>query len=175
MIDSLFSIPILNLTTSDFKRKKKAIEKVLKKYPEEEKRGLLLSNRSCTDRNLTVAFSEIFKNELDIISKLFKQNIFLKSVWSVSYRKGDFHIPHNHGSIGYAGILYLDYYPKSPPTIYIQPWNNDEDLTHFRHPEVCEGKIVIVPRFLMHFTRPNPISKPKRIVGFDFFLRRIPQ
>ena len=169
MIDSLFSIPILNLTTSDFKRKKKAIEKVLKKYPEKEI-GTLLSNRFGTDKNLTLAFSKIFKNELNCMTRLFKKNILLKAVWSVSYRKGDFHIPHNHGSIGYAGILYLDYYPKSPSTIYIQPWNDDADLTYFRHPEVFEGKIVIVPRFVMHFTKPNPISKPKRIVGFDFLL-----
>ena len=39
---------------------------------------------------------------------------------------------HNHGTIGYANILYLDFPEGSQPTNYIQPWQNiTSDTTMF--------------------------------------------
>ena len=32
--------------------------------------------------------------------------------------------------------------------------------------------MVIVPRFVIHFTKPNISEKKKRIVGFDFLLAK---
>ena len=91
--------------------------------------------------------------------------------WSVTYKKNQFHVPHNHGSTGYAAILYVDMNKTSPVTTYIRPWNNTEtDTTVFTDPPVEEGDLVIVPRFLIHFTNPNKTSFKKRIVSFDFHL-----
>ena len=89
-------------------------------------------------------------------------------VWSVSYKKGDYHIPHNHGSKGYCGILYLNMQKNSPVTSYMQPWNNYNDDSVIYEPKVEEGDIVIVPQFITHFTKPNNLKFKKRIISFDF-------
>ena len=44
-----------------------------------------------------------------LVDKMFKADVAIEDIWSVSYKKGDYHSPHNHGTIGYAGILYLDF------------------------------------------------------------------
>jgi len=171
-MDSLFTIPVLQLKVFNFKKKKKELEKILKHYPEKRDQGMFLSNRNYTDPNLTLKFTEIFREELEKITLEFQRNIGVNEVWSVSYTKGDYHIPHNHGSKGYAGILYLDHYPESPQTIYLQPWNNEEDVNQFRYFKVEEGTMVVVPQFIIHFTKPNLSEKTKRIVGFDFLLTK---
>ena len=105
-----------------------------------------------------------------MITTKFNSKINLKRTWSVTYDKGDYHIAHNHGSLGYAGILYLRMKKGSPGTTYIQPWNNEKDQSVLYEPEVKEGDIMIVPQFLTHFTKPNKLYFKKRIISFDFTL-----
>ena len=167
-VDVLFKIPILNFSIENFKFKQKQIEKVLKQYPEHRLNGPFFSNRGQMDVSFMHTFSDIFKKEFEYISKNLQSNEVLKDIWSNSYKKGDYHIPHNHGSRGYTGILYLRYDDNHhPPTIYFQPWNDVKDVGRFEVPEVKEGSVVIFPSFVQHMSRPNPISKYKRIISFD--------
>ena len=85
----------------------------------------------------------------------------------------NYHVPHNHSSTGYCGILYLDMKPDSPKTTYIQPWNNQEDRSVLYSPEVKPGDIMIVPQHLWHYTEPNKINFKKRILSFDFVLEPV--
>ena len=102
---------------------------------------------------------------------LFKCVDKIKDIWSVSYTKGEYHSPHNHGSIGWAGILYLDLPKDSPVTSYLQPWNDIQNDTSIYHPvKVVEGQIVIVPQFVTHFSPPNKSTKKKRIISWDMEL-----
>jgi hypothetical protein len=113
----------------------------------------------------------IFKIEFFKIKCIyFKYNkkINLYNLWSVSYKKGNYHVPHNHGSKGYCGILYLDMNKNSPKTTYIQPFQTEEDTTKLYKPEVVEGDIMIIPQFIYHYTEPNTINFKKRIISFDF-------
>ena len=103
-----------------------------------------------------------------LINTKYNSKIKLDRAWSVTYNKGDYHVPHNHGSIGYCGILYLDMHKDSPVTTYIQPWNDENDRTKLYKPPVEEGDIVIVPQYLWHYTEPNEIKFKKRIISFDF-------
>ena len=167
MIGSLFTVPLLRLTCSDFKNKRKKIKRVLEAYPE-RRNSNFYSNRGLTHKNLIEEFTEIFKNEFSFITKAFNKSIKVNDVWSVTYGKGDYHVPHNHGSTGYAGIVYLELPNSAPKTIYIQPWNDSKDNTVLEEIDVSQGNIVIVPKFVMHFTRPSPSKLLKRIVSFDF-------
>ena len=128
------------------------------------------SNRNKAD--FTWQLQEIFKEEFSLIRTKYNAKIDVTRAWSVTYDKGDFHVPHNHGSIGHAGILYLDMKPKSPKTTYIQPWNDEKDKSVLYTPDVVEGDIMIVPQFVTHYTEPNKIYFKKRIVAFDFSLRQ---
>tara|TARA_R110000822_G_scaffold196681_1_gene334612 strand:- start:42 stop:569 length:528 start_codon:yes stop_codon:yes gene_type:complete len=166
-IDPIFKINFLKIECSNFKYKKEKIKKVLKKYPEKRQQNFSTSRfKNSFDKE----FKEIFNDELNIVRSNHNNFIDLYDVWSVSYKKGDYHAPHNHGSKGYCGILYLDMHKDSPPTTYIQPWNDDNDKSKLFRPPVNEGDIIIIPQFLYHFTEPNLIKFKKRIISFDYNL-----
>lgn len=92
----------------------------------------------------------------------------MEDIWSVSYKKGDYHTPHNHGATGLTGILYLNMPEDGPVTQYIQPWNDwQSDRTIYYPLPVVEGTIVVVPKFVRHFTEPSKSKKIKRIISWD--------
>ena len=164
-IDPIFKIEFFKIKCIDFKNKKKKIEKALSMYPEMPQANFVSNRNKC---NINEEFRNIFKDEFRLIETKYNSKILLQRVWSVIYNKGDYHVPHNHSSIGYCGILYLDMKPDSPKTTYIQPWNNEKDLSVLYTPKVKSGDIVIVPQFLYHYTEPNKIKFKKRIISFDF-------
>ena len=166
-IEPIFKIEFFKIKCADFKNKKKKIEKVLKQFPEIPFNNFY-SNRNKAD--ITTELREIFKDEFNLMSIKFNNKILLQRAWSVTYDKGHYHVPHNHGSQGYAGIIYLQQKKDSPKTTYIQPWNNEEDKSVLYSPEVEEGDMMIVPQFLMHYTAPNKTYYKKRIISFDFIL-----
>ena len=106
--------------------------------------------------------------ELVSFSQEIKQDFAMHEIWSVSYKKGNYHAPHNHSSWGLSGIFYLDLPKDSPITIYLQPWQNFENDSSVSYSiPVVEGDIVIVPSCIVHFTKPNKSNSKKRIISWD--------
>ena len=166
---NLFEIPMWSLPSINFKKKKEQLVKLLKNYPE-KRTGIqnFTTNRQSPRPNLKEAFTNIYEEELGMLVQSVKADVAIEDIWSVSYKKGDYHSPHNHGTIGYAGILYLDFPEGSQPTNYIQPWQNiTSDTTLFNTLPVKEGDIVIVPKFINHFSPPHKGKKQKRIISWD--------
>ena len=162
-----FKVEFVTIKIRNFQEKKKLIKKELKKYPEKRFENFY-SNRG--NNKISGDLLKIFQEEFEQVSKHYGQLLNFYGAWSASYDKGDYHIAHNHGSVGHAGIIYLDMHKKSPATCYLQPWNNDRDRSVIYEPPVKEGDIVVVPQHIVHFTRPNPVSFKKRIISFDFKL-----
>ena len=169
-IEPVFKIEFFKIQCINFKNKKKKLEKALARYPEMPQANFG-SNRDKCDINID--FRKIFKDEFRLIETKYNSKILLQRVWSVVYNKGNYHVPHNHSSTGYCGILYLDMKPDSPKTTYIQPWNNENDKSVLYTPHVTSGDIMIVPQFLMHYSEPNKIKFKKRILSFDFVLEPV--
>jgi hypothetical protein len=166
-IEPVFKIEFFKIQCINFKNKKKKIEKILKQYPETPRLNFYSNRDKCS---ITTEFKEIFKDEFSLIQTKYNSKISLQRVWSVVYNKGDYHVPHNHSSTGYCGILYLDMKPDSPRTTYIQPWNNQEDQSVLYTPQVKPGDMMIVPQHLWHYSETNKIKFKKRIISFDFVL-----
>ena len=166
-INTAFKIDFLKIKSIDFKKKKKLINKILEDYPEKRFKNFS-SNRG--NANFSLKFFNIFAEVLNNLSKFVEGVMQSGDVWSVTYRKGDYHVPHNHGSKGYCGVLYLNMHKNSPITSYMQPWNNHDDDSVIYEPKVEEGDIMIVPQFITHFTKPNTLKFEKRIISFDFKL-----
>ena len=169
---SLFNIPMWRLPTLNFKKKKKDLEKLVKAYPE-RKHGLqtFYTNRQKDRTGFGEAFSNILAEEFEMFSKRVSKNIVISDIWSVSYKKGDYHTVHDHGSIGLAGILYLNMPKDAPVTQYVQPWNDFQtDRTIYLPLPVREGDIVITPKFVRHFTEPSKSKKIKRVISWDMTL-----
>ena len=169
---NLFEIPMWSLPSINFKKKKEQLVKLLKNYPE-KRTGIqnFTTNRQSPRPNLKEAFTNIYEEELGMLVESVKADVAIEDIWSVSYKKGDYHSPHNHGTIGYAGILYLEFPEGSQPTNYIQPWQNiTSDTTLFNTLPVKEGDIVIVPKFVNHFSPPHKGKKQKRIISWDMII-----
>ena len=169
---SLFNIPMWRLPTLNFKKKKKDLEKLVKAYPE-RKHGLqtFYTNRQKERTGFGAAFSNILAEPFEMFSKRVSKNIVISDIWSVSYKKGDYHTVHDHGSIGLAGILYLNMPKDAPVTQYVQPWNDFQtDRTIYLPLPVREGDIVITPKFIRHFTEPSKSKKTKKIISWDMTL-----
>ena len=166
---NLFEIPMWSIPCIQFRKKKEQLVKLLKNYPE-KRIGIqnFITNRQTPRPNFSQAFSNIIEEELGMLSQQVKSDIVIDDIWSVSYKKGDYHSPHNHGTIGYAGILYLEFPEGSQPTNYVQPWQNiSNDTTMFNTFPVKEGDIVVVPKFVNHFSPPHKGKKQKRIISWD--------
>src|SRR5210317_2044764 len=167
--ETLFRIPYWTIPTLNFSEKKKSLTTLLKGYPE-KRHGMqtFATNRQSDRSNLAEAFTNICGEELNMLSQRLKKDIQIEDIWSVSYKSGEYHTPHNHGTTGLTGILYLEMDKNSPTTTYIQPWQNiyNDTTTYFNMP-VHEGLITVVPKFVNHFTQPNKSKKIKRIISFD--------
>jgi hypothetical protein len=56
----------------------------------------------------------------------------------------------------------------TPGTLFLQPWNDWlTDTSQYGEVFVEEGDIVIVPSFVIHFTKPNITDDVKRIIAWD--------
>ena len=117
---------------------------------------------------LIKSFYLILQDELQEIAQHFKKDLRIEDAWSVAYDKGDFQLPHNHGSTGLAAILYLNLNDNHPQTMYIQPWNDFfTDYTVYYDLPISEGDIIITPKFVRHFTKPNENDDIKRVITWD--------
>ena len=166
---NLFSIPMWHVPTLNFSKKKKQLETLCKSFPE-KKHGMqpFATNRQSDRTGFAEAFSQICGQELNMLSQKIKKDIQIEDIWSVSYKRGDYHTPHNHGATGLTGILYLNMPKDGALTQYIQPWNDYiNDNTIYYPLPVQEGSIVVVPKFVRHFTEPHKSKKIKRIISWD--------
>ena len=169
---TLFTIPMWALPVLNFSKKKKQLEKLCKAFPE-IRQGMqpFATNRQRERPGFSQAFSEICKEELTMLSTKLQKNLQIDDIWSVSYKKGEYHTPHNHGAVGLTGILYLNLPKDGAVTQYIQPWNDWlTDRTIYYPLPVKEGTIVVVPKFVRHFTEPSKSKKLKRIISWDMSL-----
>ena len=167
--ESLFNIPFWGIRIINFEEKKKELVKLLESYPEKEKEGMqeFASNQGSVT-GLVGQFASIMKQELEDFSREIKKDFAIIDIWSVSYAQGEYQSAHNHSSVGLSGILYLDLPKDSPKTTYIQPWTDHEtDTIRYIEVPTIEGDIVIVPSFVLHFSKPNKSKNKKRIISWD--------
>ena len=166
---TLFHIPMWSLPTLNFSKKKKQLEKLCKAFPE-KKHGMqnFYTNRQRDRTGMADAFNNIIGEELQMLSQKLEKDIQIEDIWSISYKKGDYHSAHNHGSIGLTGILYLNQPKDAPVTEYIQPWNDwYSDRTIYYPLSIKEGDIIVVPKFVKHFTKPSTSKSVKRVISWD--------
>ena len=167
--NKLFSIPYYTIKVKNFESKKKKLEELFNIFP--DKRIVnqnFKTNRQIEKVGLIKSFYLILQDELQEIAQHFKKDVRIEDAWSVTYEKGDFQLPHNHGSTGLAAILYLNLNDNHPQTMYIQPWNDFfTDYTVYYDLPISEGDIIITPKFVRHFTKPNENDDIKRVITWD--------
>ena len=133
----------------------------------------LASNYSPINRNKLFfdKFENCFKDNLNEICKSFEISHYkIIDIWTISYKKNDYHKVHNHRTIGLTGIIYLEYDEfEHEPIYFIVPYNDpvkDTSLT-YKPKNIKEGSFIVFPSFLNHFSNPNLSNKERKILAFD--------
>ena len=77
-------------------------------------------------------------------------------VWFQKYYENQFHSPHNHGTIGYSSVLYINFDKRiHKATRFLAPFNNPEGNEIEFVPDVDEGSFIFFPSYLNHYALPN--------------------
>ena len=120
-------------------------------------------------------FMEIFSDELQQFGRELNVLSFkIEDIWSVQYKRGDFHAVHTHGTCNFSGVLYLDYdeVEHTPTHFVMQNINPVTNMTDIVSPLVREGDIIIFPSNILHFTTPCKTDKIRKIISFDITTSR---
>ena len=118
-------------------------------------------------------YFDIFDKFIEPVLTEFRRDIghevYIRNVWTQRAKKGDHHCPHNHGSSGWAAVLYADYNPDiHSATTFISPFTEFSSGDHMDFtPNVKEGDIVFFPSQLLHYANPNTSDKERVILSFN--------
>ena len=91
----------------------------------------------------------------------------ITNMWCQRYKARDYHVPHDHGAIGYSCVFYAKMSEEHRSTLFFSPFN-DETGTHPSNSLMCkEGDLVIFPSNLMHMAPPHDSEDERVIISFN--------
>tara|TARA_Y100001963_G_scaffold131050_1_gene187937 strand:- start:228 stop:818 length:591 start_codon:yes stop_codon:yes gene_type:complete len=95
----------------------------------------------------------------------------IHEVWCQRYKSGDYHSPHDHGSIGYSAVLYAKLDPDvHRSTEFYMPFPTEQGSKRSQSLMVEEGDLVIFPAHLLHMAPPHCSEDKIRVIfSFNFF------
>ena len=175
MIHPLFYVPICKLSINDWQDKKSQILLVLENNDKSVKYidnihtdYYVQENKGYIDYRTAITL--ILKEELQIAcNELNLSRIEINRCWFERAKKYDYHKVHNHGSIGYSGVVYVEYdNSKHTSTTFVSPFNNFiTGETIINESKVKEGDMLIFPSILSHYTEPNKSDVDRVILSFN--------
>ena len=169
----LFHVPMYFYEIEEWERKKKALlSRVYDKNLKYHHLANFKSDRHTKKNRYSLDFEQIFEQELNKFKEEAKiSRLRVSDVWTIKYtQRNEGHCPHNHGSRGYSGLMYLEYDPKvHEPTKFIGPWNDPvtdmTKLTHIR--DARPGVMYIWPSSLIHYADSMNTNKLRMITAWD--------
>ena len=150
---------------------------------EKVKESILLSIPSSNDAEKHIGFTDYFEEN----DAKYKKNIFkilepylqefcktslykftgISNMWCQRYNARDYHVPHDHGALGYSCVFYAKMSEEHPGTLFFSPFN-DETGTHACNSVACkEGDLIIFPSNLMHMAPPHDSEEERVIISFN--------
>jgi hypothetical protein len=181
----LHTIEFFSISIKNWEQKKKEMSAYLdntKYVKRKDYDGLLrFSTDRHSERDYINQFMSIFSDELtELLQDLGVEEMNIVDIWSVKYKKGDFHSVHTHGSVQWSAVLYYDYDHElhSGTHFVVEDINAETNSSLIKSPEAREGIIYVFPANMIHFTTPNESDKERTIISFDFntnpkFLRKL--
>ena len=171
----MFSVPIFKLQIRDWDIKK---PKLLELYKQKE---LSLKDNVLTNYNREE--KESFQPVVDIIESdinRFGDAVGCTSIipqwwWFEKSIYGMNHTVHNHGSIGYSAVLFIEYDPEvHTPTTFVSPFGDFmKGITMTHQPDdITEGSLIIFPAATNHYTEVNQSDKERIILSFNMIIER---
>ena len=179
---SLFSIDAHVVNIEDWSEKHR--DRLLSLVPDKDKRvGMSEDDKSILEVS-RIEYSDYLNNEkppyYDELIKVLtpyleeffkKHNITqprIASLWCQKYKAGDYHGPHDHGSIGYSAVLYAKLNTKfHSGTQFFSPFPNERGTKLSISLKVEEGDLVIFPAHLLHMAPSHHGDENRVIFSFN--------
>jgi len=96
----------------------------------------------------------------------------LDAMWYQTEYKGQKHDIHNHGTIGWSSVLYVNYNPKvHTATKFLSPFGfgaGTGGMVQRYQPDVKEGDFIIFDSNIMHEALPNESDEKRTIISLNF-------
>ncbi len=178
-VEIMFSIPLIRYKIENWEHNKKRILDALP--PEELHKGY---NNGRNDQGMITDYhaQHDHKEELapyipvvvNIIKPYLKQfapdiPIHFTDIWYQKYYKHDYHMTHNHGGVGWSGIIYVELDADShDSTYFFPPFGNPFDGANNEYkPKVEEGDMLLFPSSILHESSINRTDKRRTIISYN--------
>ena len=169
----MFKVPLLHLSVRNWDEKKQILLEMSKDTEMDNdnvKSDYHLQKNTSSQGKHNSKIEELLKEEINLFCGHFGF-VYYKVVmsWFEQASVGNYHGVHNHGSVGYSSVCYIDYDSTvHTPTLFISPFNNfiTGSSLHFA-PPVDEGSIIFFPSAILHHTEPNKSNQQRTIVSFN--------
>ncbi len=177
MQKTIFSVPLFKFVVSGWPDKK---QKILDSLPalDESYRSpagdtytdfFINQNRSKLPSYSKVVIDSISENLNDFESE-YPKKVAISSMWFEKSLKSNYHGAHNHGSLGFSAVLFVEFDPlEHKATRLISPFSSFYSGGLMEHnPEgVNEGTLLIWPSIIIHDVEPNKSEKQRTIISFN--------
>lgn len=164
----MFNIPLFIISCENWDDKKQALKQFYSDNSLQENSSILTD--FFKKREYHYIIFDLFYKEMEKFRLNFNFNsISIKDVWFEKALKGMYHGIHNHGTIGYSSVCYINYNNKlHTPLTFVSPFDNflNGELLSFT-PDISEGDILFFPSVIKHFTLPNKSDEPREVVSFN--------
>ena len=121
--------------------------------------------------NLVVEIIRPYLKQFANITHYRRKELYITSMWYHRYYNNSEFQVHEHGSIGWSSIIYLEFDPNvhegtlfySPSGIY-NPWDGGLALNC---PKINEGDMIIFPSNILHKSLKNTSNKRRTTISFN--------
>tara|TARA_X000001036_G_scaffold308166_1_gene286851 strand:- start:287 stop:814 length:528 start_codon:yes stop_codon:yes gene_type:complete len=167
----LFSVNAYRVNIKDWSKKHR--DRILDLVPDVQKQTNIGSRIHYTDyHNSTLPpyHSELMKVLTPYLEDFLKENGInhIATLWCQKYKSGDYHPPHDHGSVGFSAVLYakLDS-DVHPSTQFFPPFPSENGTKVSKSFQVEEGDLIIFPAHVLHMAPPHYDDKMRVIFSFN--------
>lgn len=172
----MFKVPLLHLSVRNWDEKKSILLEMLKKSNMDVREDEEVISDYHTQKGTVYSgqhnksLEHLFKEEINLFCNHFGFASYkIVMSWFETAKPGHYHGIHNHGSVGYSAVCYIDYNNDiHTPTQFVAPFNNFIDgLTLDYVPNVKEGSLIFFPSVILHYTEPNKSDIERTVVSFN--------
>ena len=177
-MEAMFSVPLFTFQVKDWKDKKSRILRALPKLTDQH---LSLDKDSNTDyylnnsgKSLPAYTSTVMDCLSDAMAEFceagFPAEPEITAMWFETSFRSNYHGAHNHGSLGYSAVLFVEYDETvHQPTRFLAPFQNffSGGLIDYWPKGVTEGTLIIVPSVILHDIQPNGSDIARTVIAFN--------
>ncbi|NBW15932.1 MAG: hypothetical protein EBR82_48905 [Caulobacteraceae bacterium] len=172
MISTMFEVPIINLKIDNWQHKKEKLIEVLRLVNSTiNQQGTIYTDYFSDQQQYSYIknIEDIFSDEISTICTLLKQPMYVNNCWFEVAKLNNYHGIHNHGSVGYSAVCYMQYKKELHSSIrLVSPFYNflTGDCIDYS-PEISEGSLICFPSAVLHYTEPNLSDVDRIVVSFN--------